>query len=163
VAISGPVLQKFLGRYPFSSTKVMPRHFLISPVNCERNCETRAGTEKFSTRSVPHLFSEHQKKVRIDPSQKLLSMLGMYAEHYSEGIAAGDESWFQYSAYSDSMFADSRESAVPRIWQDLCGEKPLIANFFPFTRLLVLETLPKGTRPNQDYFIHAIFPRLSHE
>jgi hypothetical protein len=33
-------------------------------------------------------------------------MLEIYAEHYFEGIATGDESWFQYSSYSDSMFAD---------------------------------------------------------
>jgi hypothetical protein len=45
--------------------------------------------------------------------KKFLSMLGMYAEHDFEGIATGDESWFQYSSYSDSMFADSRESVVP--------------------------------------------------
>jgi hypothetical protein len=36
---------------------------------------------------VPPLLSDDQKKLRIDTSQKLLSMLEMYAEHYFEGIA----------------------------------------------------------------------------
>jgi transposase len=31
MAILGPVLQKFLDSYPFSSTKVISRHFLVSP------------------------------------------------------------------------------------------------------------------------------------
>jgi hypothetical protein len=40
-------------------------------------------------------------------------MVGIDAEYAFEGIPTGDESWFQYSSYSDSMFADSREGAVP--------------------------------------------------
>jgi hypothetical protein len=46
----------------------------------------------------------------------------MYAEHNVEGIATGDESWFQYSSSSDSMFADSRESVVSRIRPDISGQ-----------------------------------------
>jgi hypothetical protein len=48
----------------------------------------------------------------------------MYAERHFEGIATGDESWFQSSFYSDSMFASSRESVVPRIRRDISGQKP---------------------------------------
>jgi hypothetical protein len=50
-------------------------------------------------------------------------MLGMYAEHNCEGIATSDVSWSQYSSDSDSMFADSRESVVPRIRRDISGKK----------------------------------------
>jgi hypothetical protein len=70
---------------------------------------------------LPHLLSDDEKKLQIDASPKLLSMLGMNAENHFEGIAAGDESWFQYSSYSDSMFVDSRESMVPGIRQDISG------------------------------------------
>jgi hypothetical protein len=87
----------------------------------------------------------------------------MYAEHNFEGIATDDESWFQYSSYSDSMFAGSRESVVPRIRRDISRQKTMLTIFFTSTRLLVLETLPKGTKFNQDYFIDAIFPRLYNE
>jgi hypothetical protein len=88
---------------------------------------------------------------------------GMYAEHYCEGIATGDESRFPYSSYSDSMLADSRSSAVPRIRQDISGHKTMITILFTSTPLLVLEALPKCTKFNQDYFIHAIFPGLYNE
>jgi hypothetical protein len=84
----------------------------------------------------------------------------MYAEHNFEGIATGDESWFQYSSYSDSIFAGSRESVVPRIRQDISGQQTMFAIFSPSRRLRVLEAGPKGTKFNQDYFIDAIFPEL---
>jgi hypothetical protein len=88
-------------------------------------------------------------------------MLAMYAGHYFEEITTGDESWFQYSSYSDSMFVDSRESIVARIPQDISGQKAMTGVFLTSTRLLVVDTLSKGTKFNQDYFIDAIFPGLS--
>jgi hypothetical protein len=89
--------------------------------NSERNPETRAETEKIQQKMVHFSPSNNQKELRINASQKLLSMLGMYTEHYFAGIATRDASWFQYSSYSDSMFADSRESVMPRIQQDISG------------------------------------------
>jgi hypothetical protein len=77
---------------------------------------------------VPHFLSDGQKKLRVDASRELLSMLGMYAEHNSEGIATGDESWLQYFSYSDSMFADSRESVVPRVRQDISEQQTMITD-----------------------------------
>jgi hypothetical protein len=50
------------------------------------------GLKKFSRRWVPHLLSDVQKKLRVDASRNLLSLLGMYAEHNFEGIATADES-----------------------------------------------------------------------
>jgi hypothetical protein len=88
---------------------------------------------QFSRRWFPHLSSGDQKKLRIDASQKLLSLLEMSVEHYFERIATTDESWFQYSCYADSMFADSRERVVPRIRQDISGQKTMFTIFFTST------------------------------
>jgi hypothetical protein len=79
-----------------------------------------------------------RKSLRVDASRKLCSLLGMYAEHNFEGIATVHESEFQYSSCSDSMFAGSRESIVPRIRRDLSGQKTLLAIFFTSRRLLML-------------------------
>jgi hypothetical protein len=87
-------------------------------------------------------------------------MLEMYAEPYFEEIAPADECWFQYSFYSGSMFADSRESVVPRIRQDSSGQKTVTAISFPSTRLLALKIRRKGIKFNQNYFVHVIFPGL---
>jgi histone-lysine N-methyltransferase SETMAR len=138
-------------------------HFGISPSTVREILRRELGLSQFNRKWVSHLLSNDQKKLRVDASRKLLSMLGMYAEHNFEGIAPGDESWFQYSSYSDSMFADSRESVVPRVRQGISGRKTMITIFFTSTRLLVLEALPKGAKFNQDYFIDAIFPGLYNE
>jgi transposase len=163
MAIFGPVLQKFLDRCPFSNIKVISSHFRISPPTVKEIMRGELGLKKFSRKCVPHFLSDGEKRSRIDASQKLLSMLGMYAEHYFEGIATGDEFWFPYSSYSDSMFAHSRESVVSKIRQDISGQQTMIPIFFASRRLLVWGALPTGTKFNQDYFIHAIFPGLYNE
>jgi hypothetical protein len=81
------------------------------------------GLKKSSRTWVRNLISHGQKKLQVDRSRKLLSLLGMYAEHHLEGIATRDKSWFQCSSYSDSMFAGSRENVVPRIRRDISGQK----------------------------------------
>jgi hypothetical protein len=49
-----------------------------------------------------------------DESEMLLNMLQLYAEYNFEGITTGDESWFLYTTYRDSMFATSAREVVPR-------------------------------------------------
>jgi histone-lysine N-methyltransferase SETMAR len=163
LATLGPALQKFLDRYPFASAKVISRHFRLSPPTVKEILMRELGLRKFSRRWVPHLLSDAQKEARIVECGKLLSMLAMYAEHDFEGIATGDESWFQYTSYSGSMFADSRESVTPRIRHDISTPKTMITIFFTSRRLLVSEALPKGTKFNQDYFIQYILPGLYRE
>jgi hypothetical protein len=121
------------------------------------------GLKKFSRRWVPHSLSHVQKKLRVNAFWKLLSLLGMDAEYNFEGIATGDEYWFQYSSYSDSMFAGSRESIVPRIRRDISGQKTRLAIFFTSRRLRVLKMLPTDAEFNQDYFIHATCPAFYNE
>jgi hypothetical protein len=123
LAILALVLQKFLDRYPFSSTRVISRHFCLSPPTVKEILGRELGLKKISRRSVPHLLSENEKKLRIVASRQLLSMLAMYAEHNFEGIVTGDESWFRYSSYCDSMFAHSREGVVPRLGSIFLHEK----------------------------------------
>jgi hypothetical protein len=76
------------------------------------------------------LLSNDQKKLGIGASQKLMPMLGMYPEHCFKGIATGNESWFQYSSCSDSTFVDFRKSIVPKIRQDIYGQKTMITIVF---------------------------------
>jgi hypothetical protein len=159
----GPVLQKFLDRDPFSSTMVISRHVRTSPSTVKEILRRELGLKKLSRRWFPHLLSDDQKKLLVDASRKLLSLLGIYAEHNFKEIAIDDESWFQYSSYSDSTFAGSRESVVPRIRRDISGQQTLLTICFPSRRLLVLKLLPNGTKFNQNYFIDAIFPGLYNE
>jgi hypothetical protein len=95
-----------------------------------------------------------------DQSEILLDMLQLYAEHNFEGITTGDESWFLYPTYEDSMFAPSAREVVPRTQQNISVKKTTVTIFFTSTRLWVLNLLPKGTKFNQDYFIDTVLPNL---
>jgi hypothetical protein len=98
-----------------------------------------------------------------DQSEMLLDMLQLYAEHNFEGITTGDELWFLYTIYGDSMFATSAREVVPRTKQNISAKKSIVTIFFTSTRWLVLNSLPKGTKFNQDYFIDAMLPNLYSE
>jgi hypothetical protein len=81
-------------------------------------------------------------------SGMLLDMLQLYAEHNFEGITTGNESWFLYTTYGDSMFATSAREVVPKTKQNIFAKKTMITIFFTSTRLLVLNFLPKNTKFN---------------
>jgi hypothetical protein len=93
MAIFGPVLQKPLDRNLFPRAKLISRHFRISPPAVKEILGRKWGLKKFTRRLFSHLLSD-QKKLPIDASRKLLSLLGIYAEHNFEGMATGNESWF---------------------------------------------------------------------
>jgi hypothetical protein len=97
------------------------------------------------------MFSNDQKKLRVDAEWKLMSLLGMNAEHNFEGITTGDESWFQNSSYSDSMFARSRESVVPRIRRDISG-KNSASHFLSIKTTPRVETRTKGYKIQSGLF-----------
>jgi ATP-dependent helicase YprA (DUF1998 family) len=98
-----------------------------------------------------------------DQSEILLDMLQLYYEYNFEGITMGNESWFLYTTYGDSMFATSAREVVPRTKQNISAKKTMVTNFFTSTRLLVLNFLPNGTKFNQDYFIDTVLPHLYSE
>jgi hypothetical protein len=93
----------------------------------------------------------------------LLDMLQLYAEHSFEGITTGDESWFLYATYGDSMFAISAREVVLKTKHNIYAKKTMVGISFTSIRLLVLNFLPKGTKFNEDYFIDTVLPILYSE
>jgi hypothetical protein len=98
-----------------------------------------------------------------DQSELFLDILQLYAEHNFEGITTGEELWFLYTTYGDSMFATPAREVVSRAKQDISAKKTMVIIFFTSTQLLVLNFLPKGTKFNQDYFIDTVLPNLYSE
>jgi hypothetical protein len=90
-------------------------------------------------------------------------MLQLYTGHNFDGITTGDESWFLYTTYGDSMFATSAREVVPRTKQQIPAKKTIVKIFFTSIQLFVLNFLPKGTNFNQDYFIDTMLPNLYSE
>jgi hypothetical protein len=61
------------------------------------------------------------------------------------------------------MFAASPAEAVPRTRQNIFTTKSMGTILFTWTRLLVMNSLPKRTKFNQDYFVDAVLPDLYSE
>jgi hypothetical protein len=93
----------------------------------------------------------------------LLDMLRLYAEHNCEGITTGNELWFLYTTYGNSMFATSAREVMWRTKQNISAKETMLTIFFTSTRSLVLNFLPKVTKFNQDYFIDTVLPNLYSE
>jgi hypothetical protein len=75
--------------------RIYIKTLLYFSFNCERNPETRAGTKKGQQKMGPSNGLHIQQELLVDASRKLLSLLGMYAEHDFKEIATGDEFWFR--------------------------------------------------------------------
>jgi hypothetical protein len=104
-----------------------------------------------------------QKVQRVDAAKLLLQILEMLQPNAFDGIATGDESWFQYVYMSNSMFAYSRDLAATRTKVADRTEKTMLTVFFTSHRLIVLEALPKGTTCIQHYVVSDILPDMDGE
>jgi hypothetical protein len=76
----------------------------------------------------------------------MLQILQMLQPNAFDGIATGDESWFQDVYMSNSMFAPSRDLAATSSKDADRTKKTMLTIFFTSRRLIVLEALPKGTK-----------------
>jgi histone-lysine N-methyltransferase SETMAR len=118
---------------------------------------------KFIRRREPHLLSGIQKAKKVEASTELLQILNDLEADSFDGIATGDESWFQYLYESSALFAKSPGDVTPRTSQEIDVKKPMFTIFFTNTKLLIAEYLPKDQKYNQDYFISDILPGLERE
>jgi hypothetical protein len=78
-----------------------------------------------------------------------------------DGIAIGDEPWFQHTTASSKMFARSAPDVLPRMQQAVGAKTTMITVFFTAKELIVLGVLPRGSIFNQLYFINRIFPDVT--
>jgi hypothetical protein len=90
---------------------------------------------------------------RIEASTEPLQILNDLKADSFDGIATGDESWFQYLYELSAMFAKSPGDVTPRTRQEIGVKKTMFTIFFTNRKLLIAEYLPKGQKYNQDYLI----------
>jgi hypothetical protein len=90
-------------------------------------------------------------------------LLDQYSELQFEGIATGNESWVCYLIESDSMFARWREEVIPRLRLGISIKKVMITVFFTARQLITLDTLPKGQKYSQEYFVQNKLPSFLNE
>jgi hypothetical protein len=61
--------------------------------------------------------SDTQKAARVEAAKEILRILQESETNDFDGVATGDESWFQYSTASLKKFARSAADVIPRTRQ----------------------------------------------
>jgi hypothetical protein len=74
---------------------MIAKHFLIKPYTVKEILQTELGMRKFSRRWVPHSLTYAQKVARVEASIEILRILQNSEANDFDGIATGDELWFQ--------------------------------------------------------------------
>jgi histone-lysine N-methyltransferase SETMAR len=100
---------------------------------------------------------------RVEAAKLLLQILQMLQPTAFDGIATGDESWFQYMYLSNSMFAASRDLAATTTKDADRTKKTMLTVFVTSHRLIVLKALPKVTTCTHHYFTSDVLPDLDGE
>jgi hypothetical protein len=98
-----------LAEKPFSSCKVLCRHFGIGEAMRLRIFHDKLGLKTFHFRCVPLALSINQKNQRVLYSKLLLTALREQKASGFQRIIIGDESWFFFDHLRDSVRAASRD------------------------------------------------------
>jgi hypothetical protein len=56
------------------------------------------------------------------------------------------------------MFARAPSEVIPRTRQTIGAKRTMITIFFAARQRILLDILPKGSKPNQQYFSNHVFP-----
>jgi hypothetical protein len=112
---------------------------------------------------VPYTLSDRQKVKRVEASTELVQILNDLEADSFDGIATGDQSWFQYLYESSAVFLKSPRDVIPRTRKEMGVKKTMFTIFFTNGKLLIAEYLPKGRKYSQDCFISDILPEWERE
>jgi hypothetical protein len=94
-------------------------------------------------------LGDAQKVARVEPAKEMLKVLQESETNDIDGIATGDESWFQHTAASSKMFAHSAADVITRVRQAVGANKTMITVFFTVKKLTVLSVPLRGSTFNQ--------------
>jgi hypothetical protein len=125
----GPQLKAFLEKYPFSSSRVIAQHFLVTIPTLKEILQRELGMRQFSRQSVPHFLSEDQKIARVEAATEMLAILQSCEADGFCGIATGDESWLRCLYPSAEMFARFPADVVPGTRQTIKAKKTMVTLF----------------------------------
>jgi transposase len=159
----GEAIRSVLEERPFTSCKVLCRHFRVGKATCLRILHDTLGLKKFHLRWVPHALSSNQKSERVSCPRLLLAAVEQNEATRFQDVITGDESWFFLYYPRDSMWAPSRDDLPDRIKQKIDTEKCLISVLWSVRGIHSLVDVPKGTTYNTDFFCNVIMPSLKRD
>jgi hypothetical protein len=93
------------------------------------NVQREPGLENSRGAEFPPFLSPAQKVARVETSTEMLRIRHESEENHFEGIAADDESWFQYSHPFSKMFRRLPTDVIPRTQQAIRTKQTMIEIF----------------------------------
>jgi hypothetical protein len=141
---------------------MLSRHFGVCATTVKDILARDLGLKTFTRRWPSYTVRPTKNEERRGINCAVTDLNDLEADSF-DGIATGDESWFQYLCESSAMFAKSPGDVTPRTSQGIGMKKTTFTLFFTNRKLLIAEYLPKGQKYNQDYFISDILPELEHD
>jgi hypothetical protein len=128
IELSGAIMS-LMSDEPFLSARVLAVRLLSTHQTIKRVLVSDLGMRKFVRRSIPHDLSEANRRERVLKVNVLLEELRADEGNEFANTMTGDESRFFLSSESDSMFARTRDEAIPRTSQKIGNEKVVMTMF----------------------------------
>jgi hypothetical protein len=119
----GPQVEVFLQKDPFASTRTIAKHFLTTASTVKEMLQRELEIREFSRRWVPHFLNDTQKVARVEAAKERSRILQESETNDFDGVATGNESWFQHTTASSKMFARSAADVIPRPQQAVGATK----------------------------------------
>lgn len=111
---------------------------------------------KITSRWVPKLLLEDQKRKRIELSQTLLNKLNEDPENFLAKIVTGDESWVLYYDPEDQkqsrQWVTRGDPTPTKPKKTLTNEKILLTVFWDMKGVLLVDFMPRGRTMNGKYY-----------
>jgi hypothetical protein len=146
-------IRRRLDKFPFTSARVLAKHFRTSLPAMRRTLKTHLRLQKFSRRWVSHDLTDDQKRLKCEISNNLLIALRNDEPPSFSHVVTGDESWFSYCYEAMHCYAKSHEEVLSRTKITIATERAMVTLFFTGTKLLVLYIRPGKEKFNQDLFL----------
>mgnify|MGYP001073832873 CR=1 FL=1 len=149
-----------LNDFPFASAKYISKRLYCSTNTIISNLENNLGYKRFIRRWVPHELTEENKIERVQKSKELLAILLEHQKNNFCTIITLDESWFYFEYQARAMYASSSKKVPPRTSHNMSSKKCMLTIAFSGDRLYCIDSLPKGTKFNQEYFIDNVLSKI---
>jgi hypothetical protein len=92
----------FLQDYPFASARILSGYFGVCATTVKDILARDLRLKQLTRRWAPRTLSAPQKVKRVEASTELLRLLNDLDADSFDGIATGEESWFQYFSESSA-------------------------------------------------------------
>jgi transposase len=153
-------IRSMLTERPFSSCKMLSRHFGIAKATGLRILHDQLGLKKFHLRWVPHSLSPPQKAERVSTSALLLPALEEAQLTDFDRLITGNESGFYLSYPHQSALAVSRDQLPENVSQKIDTEKCLTSVVWSINGIHSLVDVPKGTTYDTAFLCDIVVPSV---